>query len=332
MTRSRPLLAALVIALAATGAAEAGTDPATDPAPTRLAVDLTGYDDQTTVVAPADLSAPELAEGVGPGSHLLISFPDGSLAGCTANFVWESGGTRYLGAAGHCFLDAEETSTHGPDADADVSDVTVRACISECTNGGYSGFVIQGSTVELGAVAYARQSRDGTDVGYDFGVVAIPDSVPVRTHMPVFDGPTRADGESIVGEAICHYGSGVAFGEVYPTMGRAGAGLFEFEGAFYFEGAASPGDSGSAVQTCVTSAADGLAGDGAVGALTHITNIGIAGTTVERAVELAEEAKLKLTLVLAGSTTTDTGGGDDSGNGNGDGGKGGPPPGKGPNR
>lgn len=329
------LAVAVVLGLAAVPAAqatsitvEAGTDG------TRLAVDLTGADLDTTVISPAELAAPEQAVDVGPGTHLVIEIPKEGTFGCTANFVWADGSTNYLGAAGHCFLPPTATATHGTDADYDASGVKVFACVRECTNGGVTGFLVTGELVELGSVDYARQeeTKGGKQVGFDFGVAEIPAGVGVRTEMPVFGGP-ETTGSLRAGDLVCHYGNGVGFGELYPTMGRTAVGLFEYEGAFFFEGLGSFGDSGSAVQTCVTDAEDGLRGDAAIGIFTHLTSIGLAGTTVAQAIDMAaDDANLQLSPVL-GATGTDTGtGGDDDGGGGNGGGKDrkGPPEGKGP--
>jgi hypothetical protein len=252
----------------------------------------------------------EQATGIGPGSHLLMTFdaePD-SVYGCTANFVWAAGGSLYLGAAGHCFLPFDAVATHGVDADYDPSGTHVEVCVSECTNGGMSGFVITGNTVALGPVAYARQSSSGADdaedVGYDFGLVEIPEEHHdlVRTTMPVFGGPETDDGTLDPGDVTCHYGNGVVFGEIYPTMGRVGTGIIELDGAWFAATPSSPGDSGSAMQTCVLGP-DGLVGHEAIGALTHLTSLGVAGTTVEQAVEMAREAGLSIQLLLGGDGT-----------------------------
>jgi hypothetical protein len=333
MSRMRLVLGtAFAVLAAAVPIARAETSVSVGVGGTRMVVDLSDAEDRTTVVTPADLAGPEQAVDVGPGTHLLIDFPDGT-AGCTANYVWRSGGKQYLGAAGHCFLDPDKVATHGPGADsgADVKEIMVRACVTGCNFGGISGFFLEGTTVELGEVAYARQSGEGGDVGNDFGVVEIPAGVPVRYHMPVFDGPRQPDGDLQTGDVVCQYGNGVGVGEVFPTMGRAGVGLFEDPDAFFFESASSPGDSGSAVQTCVPTAEDGLAGDAAIGILTHLTTIGVAGTTVEQAVLLAKEAGLDLELVLDGGSTGEVSGDDGTdGGGKGKGNGGGPPQGKGP--
>lgn len=270
---------------------------------------LARYDSsQVQVTQLASTTPLEQATGIGPGSHLLMSFdaePD-STYGCTANFIWAAGNKLYLGAAGHCFLPVDAVATHGPGADYDPSGTHVEVCVSECTNGGMSGFIITGNTVALGPVAYARQTSTGgddtEDIGYDFGIVEIPAEHHdlVRTTMPVFGGPTTASGTLDPGDVTCHYGNGVAVGELFPTMGRTGVGIIEFDGAWFAATPAAPGDSGSALQTCVLGP-DGLVGAEAIGALTHLSSLGVAGTTVEQAVEMTREAGLSIELLLGGA-------------------------------
>jgi hypothetical protein len=279
--------------------------------PQRAVLDLSGALDLTTTLSA--LSLPAQASGIGPGSHLLIEM-DGGLFGCTASYVWESGGSLLLGAAGHCFLPGDATATHGPGADHDPADTTVSVCVADCSFGGQLGFVITGELVELGAVRYARQASAGGDqIGFDFGVVEIPSSLHglVRTSMPVFGGPDQA-GTLSPGDQVCHYGAGVAVGEIWPTMGRTGVGLLADDEAWFAATAAAPGDSGSALQTCALGA-DGITGVAAVGTLTHLSSLGVAGTTNARSVALArDDARLSISLVLGSGAGDPGSGGDDA--------------------
>lgn len=249
----------------------------------------------TAVAAP---SLPPATE-IGPGSHLFMSRPDGLYA-CTANFVWQSGGTTYLGAAGHCFLQAGQVATHGPGADANTSNVRVQVCVADCYFGGQPGFVFRGQLVNLGAVAYARQSFNGDVRGYDFGIVAVPASLAsrVRPSMPVWGGPTSIAPDGLLGP-VCHYGYGEAVGAAFPTQARTGLGIAKSAKSWNGDLAALFGDSGSAVVTCGAST-DGFRGSGAVGLITHLTS-GTSitlGTTVGQAITLAREAGLSLSLVM----------------------------------
>jgi hypothetical protein len=170
---------------------------------------------------------PEAATGIRPGSQLFVE-RDGAVSACSANFVWRdaSDGTRYLGAAGHCFLGSEPAAPAfiddgasedgasddgasddgtsddpGSDEDGggtDLDDLTVSVC-TECTFGGFTGQSVGGPTVELGDVVYARQQNaDGTQVGYDFGLVEIETeevSELLDRSMPTWGGPSQGSGE-----------------------------------------------------------------------------------------------------------------------------------------
>lgn len=142
-------------------------------------------------------SVPEPATGIRPGSQMFIRYPDGTTAGCTANFIWtdanggggpdgdddsspdaqgqpgdagssENGGggngSYYIGAAGHCFLpedkNASKNAKRKEEDEEDVYDVSqldVSVC-DDCTFGGATGLIIvSGETIELGEIVYARQ-------------------------------------------------------------------------------------------------------------------------------------------------------------------------------
>lgn len=289
-----------------TGPSLSETSPDSEFQVQRPRIDVTEWVDGTTLI-PLHLFTPESASKIGAGSAILITIPDEGRFGCSANFVWEARGRRYLGAAGHCFMAATATATHGPGADFDASGVTVDVCVENC-EGNFRSNQLLGTWVRLGKVAYARQSNtEGSGVGHDFGVVEIPREFQdyVRASMPVWGGPTGIQTLSL-GDYGCHYGHGLVVGETVLTKARVGVGggserdywAGDFAGAF--------GDSGSGMVGCVN---DGLGfhGTGAIGILTHLgvradETTGehgvVLGTTMERAIEMAQEANLKLSLVL----------------------------------
>jgi hypothetical protein len=297
---SRVLILFCWCALACASVSFAGQAPAGG---VRPRIDLTQQTRLTTTV-PLAAVTPAMAQNIGPGSHLLIEIPGAGTFGCTANFVWASGSTRYLGAAGHCFIPEGTTATHGTGADFNASGVRVSVCVSNCSFGGQSGFVVTGNMVALGAVAYARQTAADGDIGNDFGVVAIPASLAamVRPSMPVFGGPATVE-EVAQFQPLCHYGNGVLVGETFLTMARIGVAGGSTPAYWMGDLAAAPGDSGSAVVTCDVNGTD-VRGRGAAGVLTHLgVEVGTAhgfvfGTTIGRAIEMAREANLSLALVF----------------------------------
>ena len=222
-------------------------------APRRARIDLTQMTRATRVI-PLQLVTPAMAENIGPGAHLIIDIPGAGTFGCTANFGRAAGSVRFLGAAGHCFIPEGTTATHDPGADYDASAVQVSVCVSNCSFGGETGFTVTGDLVVLGQVAYARQTAADGDVGNDFGIVTIPASLAslIRPSEPVFGGPSTIE-QVQLGQPVCHYGNGVIVGETFATMAVLGSAAGPRE---HWSGdlIAGPGDSGSAVLTCVADA------------------------------------------------------------------------------
>jgi hypothetical protein len=180
--------------------------------------------------------------GIRPGAWII--FP----AGCTTNFVF--GGGTQIGTAGHCASVGDE--------------VTLIAA--------------PGVLMNIGTVS---QSHDN-GIGDDFALINIYTEMQqyVNPSMTHFAGPTGAT-EPVFGDAIVHSGHGLVIG----TGGTPRAGVVAYVGpgdggsAFGWDGAAAPGDSGSAVRNAL---------GGAAGDLTHLV-VGtnylpafIAGTTISR--------------------------------------------------
>jgi hypothetical protein len=205
----------------------------------------------------ADVPASALAfTGIRPGSWMI--FP----AGCTLNFVFGaapgSGGTTYIGTAGHC--------TEVGD------DVTIIAA--------------PGVLMNIGRTV--RSVDNG--IGEDFALIEISDDMVqhVNPSTAYFGGPTSS-GDPQFGDLVAHAGHGLAIG----TGGTPRAGVVVYRGdgdtstsdAFAWDGAAAPGDSGSFVVDV-----DGMTG---AGNLTHLVVGGpyvpgiIAGTSIERMVQIA---------------------------------------------
>lgn len=253
---------------------------------------------------------PEDAVGIGPGSPLLTTIPGEGTFICTANFVFQAGGRHYLGAAGHCFLPAGRKATHGAGADYNAGGVVTEVCVDFCLFGGQlQGFL--GEMRTLGPVAYARQTGGGGDIGNDFGVVEIPASLVglVRPEMPMWDGPTGADGSEGTGELLAHYGNGIDSGSFVATKGRAGTSLDDgLSNAWQANLEINGGDSGSAVVHAVADpSSDAITGTEALGIVTHGLITGAVplawGTSIEQAIGMATQAGLNLQLVLEGGAT-----------------------------
>ena len=327
--------AAATAGLGVVGTAAAEGDAAPEVMGEIPCVDLTDVEDRTTTVSASE-PLPEQATGIRPGSQMFIEYPDGTTAGCTANFIWRDTSTAidddfddergnspvfgddqnplYIGAAGHCFLPGNQTADDeaGDDFEEtyDVSQLTVKVC-KNCTFGGITGLsFVDGEVYELGEVVYARQAlpndegTEGEEVGHDFGLVRIPSSAEdaVDPSLPQFGGPSGvSEGAVPAGLPVNQYGAGVANGEVFPTMGSNGVseGDLGTSESWYAGIRASPGDSGSPLQA--TEAGTGVEGGDAGGILTHLTAVGTAGTTMGRCVEMVQtDIGLSIETVLAG--------------------------------
>jgi hypothetical protein len=187
--------------------------------------------------------------GIRPGAWIIAP------AGCTTNFVFGSASDYYIGTAGHCASVGEE--------------VTLIAAPGVLMN--------IGTTVK---------SVD-KGIGNDFALIDVRPSMEqyVNPSMTYFGGPTGA-GSPQPNDVVEHAGHGLVIG----TGGTPRAGVVVYRGngdggdAFAWVGAASPGDSGSAVR---------LANGRAAGDLTHLVVGGpyvpgdVAGTTIGRMLTIA---------------------------------------------
>lgn len=286
-------------AVGTASAAEVGTETDTDAVAAERAPCLDLSDVELRLRPVDQYGVPEKATGIRPGSQMFIEFPDGSTAGCTANFVWRDGaGDLYIGAAGHCFLPSDAAASESAatrqekenDEDFDTSKLGGVSVCADCTFGGLTGLaVVEGPVFELGDVVYARQEKPDEEdgPGHDFGLVRIPTDKEqyVDPSMPQWGGPNGVSPDALAaGAPINQYGAGVANGEVYPTMGSSGASLGgnEADDTWYAGIRASPGDSGSPIIGAKTT------GKPAAGILTHLTAFGTAGTTIGQCREMVE--------------------------------------------
>jgi serine protease AprX len=271
------------------------------------------------------------ASSIGPGTPIGMSFDgeDYPVYICTANFVWkDQNGKAYLGAAGHCFLEEGFRTTHGasnaPVPLYDPSNVRVFACYKDCVFGGLSSTVAEiflGNYVELGKVAYARMDPangdinvDGDGVGWDFGIVEIPEQFYeyVDPAMPGWGGPNRVwDTDSFLLPLLLH-GNAAYYGETAPQKTRTGTSLGTTDGRSW-DGVIPSwgGDSGSAVSILN----EPFFGPEAMGLLTHGSGVGdplvgtgagvtlmlTSGTIIPQAIKMArDDAGLCLRPLMAG--------------------------------
>jgi len=192
-----------------------------------------------------------LFTGIRPGAWII------SPAGCTTNFVFGTRRNYFIGTAGHCAKVGQQ--------------VTLIAA--------------PGVLMNIGRTV--KSVNKG--IGNDFALIDVRPKMEkyVNPSMTYFGGPTRA-GVPRRRNVVEHAGHGLVIG----TGGTPRAGVVVYRGtgahhrgnAFAWAGAASPGDSGSAVRK---------ANGAAVGDLTHIVVGGkyapgdVAGTTIHRMLRIA---------------------------------------------
>jgi hypothetical protein len=173
--------------------------------------------------------------------------------GCTMNFVFTDGLSKYIGTAGHCVQGGKSV----------IAQVGVRVDPTDTV------FV---TLANIGSVT--RSWNAG--IGRDFALVRIDPAFKVVSGMAGALGPTGVLCLDPVGQPVMHYGHGyiffveqgyAKFGEVIPDLTLLVK--FASPNGFNWVGYGLPGDSGSGVMNDA-----GLA----VGDLTH--GIGVAGLPV----------------------------------------------------
>ena len=144
-------------------------------------------------------------------------------AGCTANFIFASGGTRYVGTARHCVNSiGEEVAMQ-----VDTTTIAVVGTVSHMTSG------------------------EGVP-GNDWALIRIDPAVAakwgVTPAVPVAGGPNGVYTGCDVGTPVLHYGHGYG---VAVAQGKLEGGVATnwHDDGFGWAGFGAPGDSGSAVVT-----------------------------------------------------------------------------------
>src|SRR5215207_8903655 len=157
-------------------------------------------------------------------------------AGCTANFIFASGSTRYVGTARHC------VDNIGQEVTMQVDTVTIAV---------------------VGTVSHMT-SGDG-EPGNDWALIRIDPAVAskwgVTPAVPVAGGPNGVYSGCDVGTPLLHYGHGYG---VAVAQGKLEGGVSTnwHDDGYGWAGFGAPGDSGSAVLTAT--------GRQAVGDFTHL--------------------------------------------------------------
>jgi len=229
------IITGLLASLAFTGTASAVTvDQPSNPPPDWFTADLK---QQVDAAGPEGVPVDEhgildvcpgavLHEGgVGAGTCLVVPF------GCTANFVYYSGGSStapavadgnlYLGTAGHC------------------TERTGEAVYGAVSTPGVGASIVRIGTVSRRIEEYEESAvLDFASIQIDRGLNVFPDS-PVGGPQGIYDGCD-------VGQPLKYYGHGY---EVAVAQGKPGGGVAShwYDDGYGYFGTAMGGDSGSGV-------------------------------------------------------------------------------------
>jgi len=177
---------------------------------------------------------------VGPGVQM---YTDG--AQCTANFVFSSGTTRYLGYAAHCAGTGSSTDTNG--CETRSLPLGTRVEIVERDGDSVYGTLAYSSWKTMRDVG----ERDRNACEYnDFALVKLPSGARVSSTMPFWGGPTglRTTGFGTGADVFSFGNSGLRLGieALSPkrgkTLGTSGGGWTH---TVYTATPGIPGDSGS---------------------------------------------------------------------------------------
>jgi hypothetical protein len=205
------------------------------------------------VRAPAGVSLPAAAAtdampGIHPGLWLITLLDQGYLyAWCTANFVFQNGGTYGLGTAGHCA---------GKDGISPNGTVTAFV-VPPPTSGKLPGFYAIGK--------FVLSHNNG--IGDDFAMISIDPQYNswVRPTMPVWGGPTGTYRANTPTE-VNWVGNAAGFGAT--GTARSGAAPLWYSNSYAWYGPSFEGDSGAGVNVGVDPSNAGV--EEAAGNLTHL--------------------------------------------------------------
>jgi hypothetical protein len=204
----------------------------------------------TKVTTAAPVGAAETCPGVRPGAIV-----NSDVGQCTLNFLFTSpAGTRYIGTAGHCALEAPAVGgqagehTWAPGAGPVATDV-------------------DGNRIGTWVYAILQDPKDFSLIQIDPGVASSP-------QMCHFGGPTgiNTDTPGLTSPTTLEiFGNGIGVGTVLPARTMLALGMPDPDHV-YAQGVVVPGDSGSGVIS-----ADGRAVGVAVTTGVHTGSIGTSG-------------------------------------------------------
>ncbi len=298
----------------------------------RYSVEDAVADWQSKAAEPAGPAVPELYEGIGPGTAMLMGV-DGVQQLCTLSYLFQdpSDPSQYYAAtAGHCLLAAAQGVDRTGEANPDQVMNHFELCYSGCLDNALAigSYVVVGRSAGFEPVAYASAApvgaADAEGIGRDFGLLRLPKALNpmLRPWLPQFGGP---DGEAsaLLGDLVVHYGHGTyccpgvggVASRTPADQGRVAVALGSYaDGSYEAVGWLTGGDSGSASGIGWIDSEKGVRGTDALGVNTHgiITGVGYFDGTLLSKGQAMVNGKLGFTprLVLSADEIQMGGGSD----------------------
>ncbi len=187
-------------------------------------------------------------------------------AQCTANFVFRSGATVYIGQAAHCSGTGDSTETDGCTSKSLPIGTKVKV-----------GDVVTGTMVYNSWITMQKrhEKRPNVCAYNDLALIKLPPSAVAKVNpsVPFWGGPTGVGGATASGDTVYSYGNSELRGGATTLSPKRGASL---------------GDDGNGWSHTVYTASPGIPGDSgsgflnakgkAIGVLSTITLAPIAGS------------------------------------------------------
>jgi hypothetical protein len=230
----------------------------------------------TAVVLPATSEAPA-ARAWAPAAKATIhpgvqTYTAG--AQCTANFVFRSGATVYIGQAAHCSGTGDATETDGCTSKSLPLGTRVNV------GGIATGTMVYNSWITM---QKRREKRPNVCAYNDLALIKLPPAAVTKVNpsVPFWGGPTGLGGATAAGAKVYSYGNSELRGGVATLSPKQGVSLGDegngWSHTVYTATPGVPGDSGSgflnakgkAIGVLSTITLAPLAGSNGVGDLAH---------------------------------------------------------------
>jgi hypothetical protein len=182
--------------------------------------------------------APAATAAIHPGVQTVTAG-----AQCTANFVFYSGGTVYLGQAAHCSGTGAATSTDG------CTSASLPLGTPVDVGGVATGTMVYNSWISMQSLG---ETNPDTCAYNDLALIQLSaaDAAKVNPSIPFFGGPTGVGGATALGDNVYSYGNSSLRAGIATLSPKRGVSLGDggsgWTHTVYTVTPGIPGDSGSA--------------------------------------------------------------------------------------